>query len=242
MSKRRNRINGQWSPRLIEMLESPAYRALSLSAHRVISRIEIEFAHHGGNDNGRLPVTKHDFIAYGMSHDQVAPAVREAEALGFIRVTEHGRGGNAEHRKPNLFRLTFAHGRDSRADPPSHEWRCIKTTEEAEATARAARADKSGNAVRLGLRAAAKNKNRAFKQGPGPVLETRTENGKRPVLESRTTGKGRKPGPLSISRVGGGPGANGFAAPLHNESQEPLDLPGNLRHWLRAASVSETLQ
>jgi hypothetical protein len=237
VSKRRKRINGQWSPRLIEMLESPAYRVMSLSAHRIVSRIEIELAHHGGNDNGRLPVTKHDFIAYGVSHDQVAPAVREAEALGFIRVTEHGRGGNAEYRKPNLFRLTFAYGRDSRADPPTHEWRHIKTTEEAEATARSARADKSGNAVRLGLRAARKNKNQSWKQ-PGPVLETRTENGKRPVLESRTTGKGRKSGPLSISRVGDGPGANGFAA----SSQEPLDLPGSLRHWLRAASVSETLQ
>src|SRR5262249_33077131 len=60
--KRRNRINGQWSPRLIEMLEAPAYRALSLSAHRVISRIEIELSSHGGNDNGRLPVTKLDFM------------------------------------------------------------------------------------------------------------------------------------------------------------------------------------
>jgi hypothetical protein len=112
--KRRNRINGQWSPRLIEMLESPAYRALSASAHRAMSRIEIELGSHGGNDNGRLPVTKQDFLEYGISHDQIAPAIRELEALGFIRVTEHGRGGNAEYRKPNLFFLTFAHGRDSR--------------------------------------------------------------------------------------------------------------------------------
>ena len=49
---RKNRISGQWSPRPIEMLESPAYRTLSLSAHRVISRIEIELARHGGHDNG----------------------------------------------------------------------------------------------------------------------------------------------------------------------------------------------
>src|SRR5215471_12355330 len=93
--KRRSKISGQWSPRLIEMLESPAYRALSLSAHRVMSRIEIELAHHGGNDNGRLPVTKQDFIDYGIHHNAVAPAIREAEALGFVRVTERGRGGNA---------------------------------------------------------------------------------------------------------------------------------------------------
>src|SRR4029450_8804364 len=97
MSKRRNRINCQFAPRPIEMLESPAYRVLSLSAHRVITRIEIELAHHGGNDNGKLPVTKQDFIDYGIHDHAVAPAIREAEALGFIRVTERGRGGNAEH-------------------------------------------------------------------------------------------------------------------------------------------------
>ena len=47
--KRRNKINGQWSPRLVEMLCSPAYRALNLSEHRVLSRVEIELANHGGN-------------------------------------------------------------------------------------------------------------------------------------------------------------------------------------------------
>ena len=139
---RRNRIGGQWSPRLIEMLESPAYRALSLAAHRVSSRIEIELAHHGGNDNGRLPVTKQDFIDYGIHNAAVAPAIREAEALGFIRVTERGRGGNAEYRQPNLFFLTFAHGRNSRAEPPSHDWRKVKTMQEADVIARVARGAK----------------------------------------------------------------------------------------------------
>jgi hypothetical protein len=37
--KRRNKISGQWSPRLVEMLRSPAYRALSLSEHRVLSAL-----------------------------------------------------------------------------------------------------------------------------------------------------------------------------------------------------------
>jgi hypothetical protein len=89
--KRRNRINEAFSPRTIEMLKSPAYRALSLSAHRVISRIEIELSSHGGNDNGRLPVTKLDFMEYGVSARLVAAAIREAQALGFIEVTERER-------------------------------------------------------------------------------------------------------------------------------------------------------
>jgi hypothetical protein len=149
---RRNRISGQWSARLIELLESPAYRVLSLSGHRVISRIEIELANHGGNDNNKLPVTFNDFVDYGIDRAAVAPAMREAEALGFIRITERGRGGNSEFRRPNLFGLTFAHGRDARSNPPTHEWRKIKTLEQALDIAGAARAAKDTSAVARGRR------------------------------------------------------------------------------------------
>jgi len=197
---KRNRINGQWSPRLIEMLESPAYRVLSVSAHRVISRIEIEHASHGGSENGNLPVTKQNFMDYGMDHNAVAPAIREAEALGFIRM-KRGRGGNADHRQPNRFFLTFAHGRGSRAYPPTHEWRKIKTIEEAQAIADAARAAKDPRAVRFAE--ARKTKNRYGKAVPKPVRKTRTENATSPVRKTRTTGQAGKPVPLSISRGGG---------------------------------------
>jgi hypothetical protein len=54
-------------------------------------------------------------------------AMGVVEDEGFIGVTERGRGGNAEHRQPNLFFLTFAHARNSRAEPPTHDWRKIKT-------------------------------------------------------------------------------------------------------------------
>ena len=102
-ARRRNKIPGQFSWRLIEMLESPAYRVLSLSAHRILDWIEIELAHHGGHDNGRLPVTFDDFVSYGIHRHAVAPAVRELEVLGFVRITERGRAGNAEFRSPNKF-------------------------------------------------------------------------------------------------------------------------------------------
>src|SRR5215831_5312412 len=145
--KRRSRISGQWSPRLIEMLESPAYRELSLSAHRVISRIEIELAHHGGNDNGKLPVTYDDFIEYGVHRHSIAPAIREAVALGFIEVTKRGRGGNAESRESSLYRLTFAHDRNSRQIPPTNDWRKIKTLADAALVAQSARAASNSQSV-----------------------------------------------------------------------------------------------
>ena len=203
--KRSNQISGQWSPRLIEMLESPAYRALSRSGHMVISRIEIELAHHGGNDNGRLPVTTEDFVEYGMHRTSVAPAIREVEALGFIRITERGRGGNAEHRSPNLFFLTFAHGRDSGKHPPTHDWRRAKTLEEAEQIARAARAAKNSRAVAHG-KSSWKKRQQKQKAGTGNSLisirKNCTEKVNAPVRKPRTTGLGEKTVPLSIAREG----------------------------------------
>ena len=90
MSRRSSSFSGQFAGRLVEMLESYAYRTLSLSAMRLITRVEIEFAHHGGQDNGRLPVTFDDFEQYGIHRHAIAPAMREAEALGFIEVTVTG--------------------------------------------------------------------------------------------------------------------------------------------------------
>jgi hypothetical protein len=201
--KRRNRISGQFRAHMIEMIESPAWRTLSLSARRVIDRIEIELAHHGGNDNGRLPVTFEDFEAYGIHHDAIAPAIREAGALGFIRVMERGRGGNAEYRQPNKFFLTFAHCRTSRAEPPAHDWRKIKTIEEAETIARAARNSKDARAVKFAEWRTQKTKHHTRKSGVVPHPQTRGETVQVPPPESGSTVSLRKPGPLSISWVRG---------------------------------------
>jgi hypothetical protein len=137
MAGRGKTIAGQFDGRLIEMLESPAYRELSLSAHRVLSRLAIELGHHGGCDNGRLPVTYGHFMEYGIDRAAIAPAIRELEALGFIEVTERGRAGPGEFRAPSFYRLTYPVVR--KGNPPTNEWRQIKTIEGAEAIARAAR-------------------------------------------------------------------------------------------------------
>ena len=133
-----NKISGQFAARLIEMMESPAYRVLSLSAHRVLSRIEIEWAHHGGQDNGQLPVTFDDFVAYGLHRTAIGPALVELEALGFIVVTDQGKMAHAaDYRRPKKFMLT------SRPVPkgadPLHNWKRITTMEEAQAIAESAR-------------------------------------------------------------------------------------------------------
>jgi hypothetical protein len=78
---------------------SPPYRVLSLSARRVLDRISIELAHHGGNDNGKLPVTYEQFVEYGIDRQAIAPAIRELVALGFIEVTRQGKASASEYRR-----------------------------------------------------------------------------------------------------------------------------------------------
>jgi len=136
-ARRRSRISGQWNARTIEMMESPAYRTMSVSAHRVVDRVCIELAHHGGNDNGKLPVTYDNFENYGMDRGAIAPAIREAVALGFLEVTQRGKGGAGDG-LPNLFRVPWA---TCLGPTPTHPWRKIETMEQALAIARAARKD-----------------------------------------------------------------------------------------------------
>src|SRR5260370_37027261 len=99
---RRKASSPQFVMHTIEMLESAAYRALSVSGHRVLARIEIEHGHHGGKENGRLPITFDDFEEYGISPKSVAPALREVQALGFVNVTTRGRPSKPDFvRHPN---------------------------------------------------------------------------------------------------------------------------------------------
>jgi hypothetical protein len=119
------------------MLQSPAYRVLSLSAHRVLDRVCIELAQHAGNDNGKLPVTYEQFVEYGIHRHAIAPAIRELEALGFLVVTERGRPSAGEFRLPNRFLLPWI---NCKSNPtPTRDWQRAADMETAEAIARAAR-------------------------------------------------------------------------------------------------------
>jgi hypothetical protein len=134
---RRYKITAQWawSPR--EALESPAYRALSLSGHRVLARIQLEHLEHAGKENGKLPVTFRDFNEYGVHWNAIAPGIREVRALGFIRITQEGWSGNGEWCRPNKFALTHLPTKDN--PKPTEDWKRIETIEEAEMIAETAR-------------------------------------------------------------------------------------------------------
>jgi hypothetical protein len=119
-----------------ELSNSPAFRALSHSAHRVLGRLEVEICNHGGKDNGKLPVTLQNFRDYGIERHAINPAIRELESLGFIEVTQRGSAGKAEQRRPNLFRLTYL---PSYSQPPTNEWIDILSIKDAKRISKEAR-------------------------------------------------------------------------------------------------------
>ena len=197
--RRRNAIAGQFAARPIEMLESLAYRALSRAAHQVLARIEVEHAHHGGADNGELPVTYDQFVEYGLHRHAIGAAIRELSALGFIQITAKGCAGNENYRRPNLFRLTYRPAKDATTGDGTHEWRSVKTVEQAEAVAQQARREADPRARALGrARARKKIPSDGFRQVSVTVSDT--DDGQSPVTETVTTWVSAETVTTSISR------------------------------------------
>jgi hypothetical protein len=181
------KIGAQFASRTIEMLESSAYGVLSLSARRILDRLEIELAHHGGKDNGKLPVTYDQFQEFGIDRQAIGPALRELQALGFIEITEPGRPGSAERRTPNLFRITYRPSKGMKTYG-SNEWRRIQTAEQAKLTAKGARE--------------ATGENPKFQSGKTPRLSGGNPHPKPSIHsgETHTTGNGGEtPTTLDIS-------------------------------------------
>jgi hypothetical protein len=131
-ARKRNRLKEQWSPRQTRLLESPAWRVLTLAAHRVIDRIDIELRHNAGRHNGDLIITFDQFERYGIHRHSITPALQLAEALGIVTI-KRGRGGNAAWRKPSRYGLTHQHTDDAE---PTNKWERIATMEDAERIAK----------------------------------------------------------------------------------------------------------
>jgi hypothetical protein len=186
---RRNSIASAFASHRVDMLNSPAWRVLSLSGRRVLDRVAIELAHHGGHIGDGLPVTFADFQNYGIERHAIAPAIREVVALGFLRIMRPGRAGNAEFRRATLYRPTYLQSVDSE---PTDEWRRITTLIDAKAKSEQARAAQPPRRNRTPVR----------QTPPTPVGEIRTENDSFPVRETPPQQWG-KTTPLSISRRGG---------------------------------------
>jgi hypothetical protein len=104
--RNRNRVDEAFFLMRKSLMEHPAFRVLSLSALRVFFRIALELRKHGGHKNGKLPITYEDFVHYGVHRHAIAPAIRELQALGFIRVKPGRASGVQYKRSASLYQLT----------------------------------------------------------------------------------------------------------------------------------------
>ena len=192
---KRNILAEFYSSRPVELIAIPAMRVLTRAAHLVLLRIELELRRHAGQANGRLIVTDLQFIEFGVHKESVAPALRELGALGIIRIN-HGRGGNAEHRKANRFLLNYLCGAVDAHEEITNSWTWFKTVDDAEKVARSARSAKDPNKVAYSRQNATRKKN-SHPRKPG--VKTGNSHPRKPGVQSHP----RKPGVLSISRGGG---------------------------------------
>jgi hypothetical protein len=155
---KRNSVAECFTSRPIELIASPALRVISRAAHLALLRIELELRSHAGQCNGKLIVTQQQFAKFGVHRNMIAPALRELNALGIIRITVRGRGGNAEHRQPNQFLLNYLCGAVDAHEQITDSWGRFETMEEAEKVASAARKAKDKTKVNYG-RNTARNRN-----------------------------------------------------------------------------------
>ena len=94
--------------------------------HRILARIEIECQPCAGRTTAGCRSRYKDFKRYGIHHHAIGPGLRELEALGFIEIVQRGLAGNADHRRPHMFRLTY---QPTDHEPATDEWQQIKNRE-----------------------------------------------------------------------------------------------------------------
>jgi hypothetical protein len=129
-----------WCWLTAEMLESPAWRALTGNAMKVVLRIALEHLKHGGVENGLLPVTYHDFVRWGVRRNAIREAIVVAINLGWIDKTSTGEvPWHGDIRRPSTFALTWLPRHNGAL--ASRRWIRIKSDADAKEAIRAAKAE-----------------------------------------------------------------------------------------------------
>ncbi|TBZ00226.1 hypothetical protein [Rhizobium leguminosarum] len=110
---------GGWMAITHDLLESAAFRTLSVNATKAFYRIVMEHIRHGRQHNGKLIVTHEQFIEYGVTSDLVADALEELEYKKLMKMHK-GRAGHGTA-YPTVFTLTNDGTHDGA--PATNEWK-----------------------------------------------------------------------------------------------------------------------
>lgn len=116
------------------MLESLAWRSLTLAARTVLDRVILEHMEHAGTMNGRLPVTYDDFVRYGRDRRSIAKAVDLCVGLGFLDLVHRGVRAYGGSKRPSVYGLTWLDiGKGGDLKFASNRWKRINTEADVEA-------------------------------------------------------------------------------------------------------------
>jgi hypothetical protein len=116
------KIGGRWVAHQDSMIR--ILLGLSLSARRILDRLEIEHCRHGRRQNGRLICTYADFERAGIQRSCIRAALDELISAGLIEIVRPGRRSYADLRMPSAYRLTFEPTfEDGKPVAPTHEWK-----------------------------------------------------------------------------------------------------------------------
>ena len=106
-----------------ELLNSVAWRSMSVNCHKLIDRLLLEHCNNAGLENGSLICTYNHFQEYGLTRNMIRFAIEEA---GFLGLVKHQRGERVfAKNQPNSYRLTFYGTKD--AKDPTNEWKLVTT-------------------------------------------------------------------------------------------------------------------
>jgi hypothetical protein len=101
---------------------------MSDQCRKLVDALMAEHADHGGAENGNLMAPYDMLQARGMRRGNILDAVIEAEALGIVDPTR-GVRSYGSRRVPSRYRLTWLGTPDGLM--ATHEWKSIKTADEA---------------------------------------------------------------------------------------------------------------
>jgi hypothetical protein len=104
-----------------DLLESSAWRGLSINARRLLDFLMIEHLAHAGKENGFLVAPRRQLEAAGIGARHISPAIDEAIEVGLLDC-KRGVG-----RRPSTYALTWLPMRAG--SEPSNRWRAVVTAE-----------------------------------------------------------------------------------------------------------------
>jgi hypothetical protein len=116
-----------------DLLNSPAWLAMSYQCRKLVDSIMAEHADQGGLENGNLIAPYSMLQARGMRRGNILNAIVEAEALGIVD-SARGVRSYGSRRAPSRYRLTWLGTPDGLT--ATNEWKSIKTNDEAKTRVR----------------------------------------------------------------------------------------------------------